>query len=232
MRYLSPLLAAALTILVGYALFSALGRDPLAALHAFFVRPVSTANGVAELLLKASPLMMIATGLALGFRANVWNIGAEGQLILGAICGGGVALHLEGAASGWGLALMVVAGALGGMAWAAIPAFLRTRFNASEILTSLMLTYVAALLLSYLVHGPWRDPQGFNFPQSRMFDDALLFPLLVEGTRLNASFLLALAVVAAGWVFVHKSFLGYQMRVAGLADAAARYAGFSATRTV
>ncbi|MFO1363177.1 MAG: ABC transporter permease [Burkholderiales bacterium] len=232
MRYLSPLLAAALTILVGYALFSALGRDPLAALHAFFVRPVSTANGVAELLLKASPLMMIATGLALGFRANVWNIGAEGQLILGAICGGGVALHLEGAASGWGLALMVVAGALGGMAWAAIPAFLRTRFNASEILTSLMLTYVAALLLSYLVHGPWRDPQGFNFPQSRMFDDALLFPLLVEGTRLNASFLLALAVVAGGWVFVHKSFLGYQMRVAGLADAAARYAGFSATRTV
>jgi simple sugar transport system permease protein len=143
-----------------------------------------------------------------------------------------VALHLEGAASGWVLAAMVLAGAVGGMAWAAIPAFLRTRFNASEILTSLMLTYVAALALSYLVHGPWRDPQGFNFPQSKMFDDALLFPILVETTRLNASFFLALAVVAAGWVFIHKSFLGYQMRVAGLADAAARYAGFSATRTV
>ena len=118
------------------------------------------------------------------------------------------------------------------MVWAAIPAFLRTRFNASEILTSLMLTYVAALLLSYLVHEPWRDPQGFNFPQSKMFDEALLFPILIETTRLNASFLVALAVVAAGWVFINKSFIGYQMRVAGLADAAARYAGFSAKRTV
>jgi ABC-type uncharacterized transport system permease subunit len=139
---------------------------------------------------------------------------------------------MEGAASSWLLVAMVLAGALGGMVWAAIPAFLRTRFNASEILTSLMLTYVAALLLSYLVHEPWRDPQGFNFPQSKMFDDALLFPILVETTRLNASFLVALAVVAAGWVFINKSFLGYQMRVAGLADAAARYAGFSAKRTV
>ncbi len=232
MRYLSPLLAAALTIVVGFVVFSALGQNPLAAFHAFFVQPLSSTNGVAELLLKAAPLMMIATGLAVGFRANVWNIGAEGQLIVGAIFGGGVALHMEGAASSWLLAVMVLAGALGGMVWAAIPAFLRTRFNASEILTSLMLTYVAALLLSYLVHDPWRDPQGFNFPQSKMFDDALLFPILVETTRLNASFLVALAVVAAGWVFINKSFLGYQMRVAGLADAAARYAGFSATRTV
>jgi len=232
MRYLSPLLAAVLTVVVGFVVFSALGQNPLAAFRAFFVQPLSSTNGVAELLLKASPLMMIATGLAVGFRANVWNIGAEGQLIVGAIFGGGVALHMEGAASSWLLVAMVLAGALGGMVWSAIPAFLRTRFNASEILTSLMLTYVAALLLSYLVHDPWRDPQGFNFPQSKMFDDALLFPILVEATRLNASFLVALAVVAAGWVFINKSFLGYQMRVAGLADAAARYAGFSATRTV
>jgi simple sugar transport system permease protein len=231
MRYFSPLLAAGLTIVVGFVVFSALGQNPLAAFRAFFVQPLSSTNGVAELLLKASPLMMIATGLAIGFRANVWNIGAEGQLILGAIFGGGVALYAEGA-GGWLLVVMVVAGAIGGMAWAAIPALLRNRFNASEILTSLMLTYVAALLLSYLVHGPWRDPQGFNFPQSKMFDDALLFPILVETTRVNASFLVALAVVAAGWVFINKSFVGYQMRVAGLADAAARYAGFSANRTV
>jgi simple sugar transport system permease protein len=232
MRYLSPLVAATLTLVVGFVVFSALGQNPLAAFWAFFVKPVSSVNGLAELLLKASPLMMIATGLAIGFRANVWNIGAEGQLIVGALFGGGLALYLEGTDSRWVLAGMVVAGAIGGMTWAAIPAFLRTRFNASEILTSLMLTYVAALALSYLVHGPWRDPQGFNFPQSRMFDEAALFPILVETTRLNASFFIALAVAAAGWVFIHKSFLGYQMRVAGLADAAARYAGFSASRTV
>ena len=232
MRYLSPLVAAALTVVAGFIVFSALGRDPLAAFHAFFVQPVSSLNGVAELLLKASPLMLIATGLAIGYRANVWNIGAEGQLILGAIFGGGLALHLPWADSRWVLAAMVLAGALGGMLWAALPALLRSRFNTNEILVSLMLVYVASLLLSYLVQEPWRDPQGFNFPQSKMFADAALYPILVDGTRLNAGFLVALAVVACGWLFIEKSFLGYQMRVAGLAEAAACYAGFSARRTV
>ena len=232
MRYLAPLLAAGLTILVGFLFFVAIGRDPVAAFHAFFIHPVSSVNGIAELLLKASPLMMIATGLAVGFRANVWNIGAEGQLVIGALAGGGVALFFEGADTRWVLAAMVLAGALGGMAWAAIPAYLRNRFNTNEILVSLMLTYVAALLLSYLVHGPWRDPQGYNFPQSKMFDDVALLPILIESTRLNASLLIALAIVAIGWVFVHKSFVGFQMRVAGLAADAARYAGFNAKRTV
>jgi simple sugar transport system permease protein len=232
MAVLSPVVAVALTGAVGFVVFRARGRDPVIAFHAFFVAPLGTLNGLAELLLKASPLMTIATGLAVGFRANVWNIGAEGQLVLGAICGGGLALHLEGAPAGWLLPAMVLAGALGGMAWAAIPALLRTRFNASEILVSLMLTYVASLLLSYLVHEPWRDPQGFNFPQSRMFEEAALFPILLPGTRLNASLLVALAVVGLGWLLVRRSFVGYQMRVAGLAAGAARYAGFSARRTV
>jgi len=232
MRYLSPLVATALTVVAGFIVFSGLGREPLAAFHAFFVRPVSSLNGLAELVLKASPLMLIATGLAIGYRANVWNIGAEGQLILGAIFGGGLALAFPGAESRWFLVLMVLAGAAGGLLWAAIPALLRNRFNTNEILVSLMLVYVATLLLSYLVHGPWRDPQGFNFPQSRMFADAALYPILVEPTRLNAGFLVALGAVACGWLFIERSFLGYQMRVAGLAEAAARYAGFSAGRTV
>jgi len=144
----------------------------------------------------------------------------------------GLALHYYSSESHLLLPMMIVAGALGGIAWAAIPALLRTRFNANEILVSLMLTYVAQLLLSYLVHDPWRDPQGFNFPQSQLFPDAALFPILVEGTRLNASVLMSLAAIAAGWVFINKSFLGYQMRVAGLAEGAARYAGFSAKRTI
>ncbi|MEO5697691.1 MAG: ABC transporter permease [Burkholderiaceae bacterium] len=232
MRYASPLIAAALTLLTGFVLFAVLGKDPLAAFHAFFIAPINTVNGLAELFLKASPLVLIAIGLAVGFRGNVWNIGAEGQLTIGAIVGGGLALLPFAAQGVWVLPLIIVAGAVGGMAWAAIPAWLRTRFNTNEILVSLMLTYVAQLLLSYLVHGPWRDPQGFNFPQSQPLTDAALLPVLLEGTRLNASVLLALVAVGVAWLFLNKSFQGYQMRVTGLSDAAARFAGFSAKRTV
>ncbi len=219
-------------IACGSGLFWLLGKDPVAALRAFFIDPVATRYGVGELLLKASPLALIGTGLAIGYRANVWNIGAEGQLAAGAIAGGGIALWLDGSHASWLLPAMFVAGALGGMAWAAIPAFLRTRFNANEILTSLMLVYIATLLLSLLVHGVWRDPEGFNFPQSRMFADAALLPNILDGTRLNASALLTLAVVLAAWLFTQKTLVGFEMRVAGLAPDAARYAGISAPRMV
>lgn len=230
--WLSPLIAAAATLVVGFALFSALGKSPWQAFHVFFVKPVETLYGVAELLLKAGPLMLCAVGLAAGYRANVWNIGAEGQLTMGAIFGGGLALAFQDSTSPLLLPSMIVAGAAGGMFWAAIPAYLRTRFNTNEILVSLMLVYVATYLLSLLVHGPWRDPEGFNFPQSKMFSAGALLPRLVAGTRLNVGFLLALAAVAVGWVFMAKSLAGYQMRVAGLAPAAANYAGISAGRTV
>ena len=229
---LSPLIAAIATLVTGFILFTALGKDPLAAFHAFFIKPVDSGYGVSELLLKASPLMLIATGLAVGYRANVWNIGAEGQLLLGAVAGGGLALAFEASDSVLLLPAMIVAGALGGMAWASIPAFLRTRFNANEILVSLMLVYVATSLLSWLVHGPWRDPDGFNFPQSKLFHDAALLPSLVEGLRVNAGLLVALAAIAAGYVFMQRSLAGFQMRVAGLAPAAANYAGISAKRTI
>jgi general nucleoside transport system permease protein len=232
MAYLSPLLAAGLTIVAGFILFSALGKNPLEAFYTFFIYPIRDLNGIAELLLKASPLMLIAVGLACGYRANVWNIGAEGQLILGAIFSGGVALYFYGSDNKLVLPAMVVAGAVGGMLWASIPAFLRTRFNTNEILVSLMLVYVANLLLSWLVHEPWRDPEGLNFPQSKQFTETALYPMLIEGTRLNFGFLISLAAIAAGYVFLNRSFMGFQMRVAGLADAAARYAGFSARRMI
>jgi general nucleoside transport system permease protein len=232
MAWMSPLIAAALTLLAGFVLFSLLGKDPRQALLAFFVTPIETRYGLGELLLKASPLMLCAIGLAAGYRANVWNIGAEGQLTLGAICGGGLALAAPGAASNWILLPMMLAGAAGGAAWAAIPAWLKTRFNASEILTSLMLVYVATLLLSWLVSGPWRDPEGFNFPQTKSLADAALLPVLLPGTRLNAGFLIALASIAIAWVFFARSLVGFQMRVAGLSPAAANYAGISAKRNV
>ena len=232
MGWLSPLIAAALTIVAGFILFSALGKNPVQAFYTFFIHPIRDLNGVAELLLKASPLMLIGVGLACGYRANVWNIGAEGQLVLGAIFAGGVALYFHGSENPLVLPAMFVAGALGGMLWAAIPALLRTRFNTNEILVSLMLVYVASLLLSWLVHEPWRDPEGFNFPQSKQFTDTALYPLLVEGTRLNFGFIVALVAVALGYMFLNRSFLGYQLRVAGLAPDAAKYAGFNANRMV
>jgi general nucleoside transport system permease protein len=232
MGYLSPVLAAGLTILAGFVLFSLLGKNPITAFYTFFIHPIRDLNGVGELLQKASPLMIIAVGLACGYRANVWNIGAEGQLIVGAIFAGGVALYFHESQSRLVLPLMLMAGMVGGMLWAAIPAFLRTRFNTNEILVSLMLVYVAGLLLNWLVHEPWKDPEGFNFPQSKMFTDSALYPMIIEGTRLNAGFLVSLAVVAAGYLLLNRSFVGYQMRVSGLAGAAARYAGFKVRRMV
>ena len=127
---------------------------------------------------------------------------------------------------------MLLFGALGGMVYALIPALLKVKLGVSEILSSLMLVYVAQLILDYLIRGPWRDPKGFNFPQSKMFGDAAVSPILLPETRLNIALLLALAVVALGWLFMRKSLAGFQMRVAGLAPAAANYAGISAHRTV
>ena len=232
MMVASPLIAAVAMLLSGSLLFSFLGQEPLHAFYVYFIKPASNAYGVGELLLKATPLTLCGVGLALGFRASVWNIGADGQLTMGAVAGSCVALYFHGVESSWVLPLMLLAGALGGMLWAAIPALLRTRFNTSEILVSLMLVYVAYLFLSYLVHGPLRDPDGFNFPQSKMFSDSATLPLLVEGLRVNAAGVLAPVAVAGAWFFCSRTFAGYRMKVSGMAPAAAAYAGFSEERNV
>lgn len=232
MLWLTPLLAVALTLAAGFALFVLMGYDPLRALKSFFISPLLTLYGLAELGVKAAPLIIIAVGLAIGFRANVWNIGAEGQLTMGAIAGGGIALAFPDQTGAWLLPLMAVAGVLGGMAYAAIPAFLKARFDVSEILTSLMLTYVAGLFLSILIYGPWKDPEGYGFPQSRMFSEAALVPVILEGTRLHAGAIVALLVALAAWVVMARSILGFEIRVVGQAPAAARFAGFSRKRIV
>jgi simple sugar transport system permease protein len=232
MSYASPLIAIVLMLIGGLLLFAFLGKNPLEGFRVFFINPVSDLYGVSELLLKATPLMLIAVGLAVGFRANVWNIGAEGQLIVGGITASAVALYFQESEGAHVLILMVIAGGIGGMLWAAIPAFLKTRFNTNEILVSLMLVYVAQLLVSWLVHGPMMDPDGFNFPQSRMFEESALLPMLSEGNRLNLAFVFALGALLIGYVFMYRSFAGYQMQVAGYAKDAARYAGFSAKRMI
>ncbi|PKR56661.1 ABC transporter permease [Thalassospira lohafexi] len=232
MVYLSPVLAIVMTLIVGGIIFAFMGKNPLEALYTFFILPISDSYGVSELFVKATPLVIIAVGLAMGFRANVWNIGAEGQLTMGAIFGGGLALYFYDSQSVFLLPAMLVFGAIGGALWGAIPALLRTRFNANEILTSLMLTYVATLFLSYLVHGPWRNPEGFNFPESRPFPDAGLLPIIYDGTRVHLGTAIAVFVVIAGWLLLSKSLIGFQLRVVGKAPQAARHVGFRQKRMV
>src|SRR4051812_32157653 len=235
MAYASPVLAVLLTTLCGALLFALLGKNPLSGLAVFFWEPIRTLRGWTEIGVKCTPLILCAVGYAICYRASVMTIGAEGMLVAGAIAGGGAALMMDhGAGSGGGLAiaLVILAGTLGGMAWAAITALLKDRFNTNEILVSLMLVYVAQLLLSYLVTGPWRDPMGFNFPQSKNFSSGFLLPMLVPATRLNLGFLFALAAAAVSWIYLSRSFGGFRLQVGGMAPQAARYAGFSQRRAL
>jgi ABC-type uncharacterized transport system permease subunit len=232
MSALSPLIAFAFTVAVGAALFLALGKDPAQALSMFLVEPFHGTRALTELGLKSTPLILCALGLSLCYRSNIWNIGAEGQFLLGAIAGGGLALWFT--ASGVGVnrweffPLVTIAGALGGAAWASVVAFLRDRFNANEILVSLMLVYVANLLLSWLVFGPWKDPKGFNFPQTMSFAAATELPRLLPGLRLHWGFVAALVSAVLMWLFMFRTHHGLQLQIGGPAPAAARYAGFSA----
>jgi len=230
--YGSPVLALLVTVLVGLALFTLLGKDPLKALLVFFWEPVKTPYALGELMVKATPLLVIALGLAVCFRSNVWNIGAEGQFVLGALAGGGVALLAGKDTGAWIVPAILVAGVLGGMAWAGITALLRDRLNANEILVSLMLVYVAIQLLNYLVYGPWKDPAGYNFPQSKTFEAVTQIPRLMAGSRVNWGLVLALMGSAALWIYLFRTRAGFAQQVGGLAPAAARYAGFSSRKAL
>ncbi len=232
MRLAAPVVATVLTLAVGSLMFALLGHDPAATLYAFFIEPLSTMDGLSELLLKASPLILIGCGLAIGFRANVWNIGAEGQLIVGAIAATGVGLYAPLQGGPMLLPAMIIAGLLAGMGWAAIAAFLRARMNTNEILVTLMLTYIASYLLSYLVHGPWRDPDGFNYPQTALLPPEAMFAPFDYAYRVNTSIFITVVAVIAMWVFAERSFAGYRMAVGGAAPHAARYAGFSQASSI
>ena len=228
----SPVLALAFTLLLGVALLAVLGHDPVRGLSVFFWEPVRTPYAVGELLVKATPLLLIATGLTVAYRSNVWNIGAEGQYLLGAMAASWVALQASADQGQWIVVPIMLAGLLGGMVWAALTAWLRDRFNANEILVSLMLVYVAILLLQYLVYGPWKDPGGYNFPQTRAFEKVTQIPRLFTGSRVTIGWLLALLGVVGLWVFLFRTRAGWGQSVSGLAPLAARYAGLSSRRAL
>lgn len=223
----SPLLALLVTVVIGVVLFSAVGKDPLKGLQLFFWEPLRSAYALGELMVKATPLLLIALGLAVCFRSNVWNIGAEGQFVIGAVFAGGVALLADRDTGPWIVPAILLAGMAGGMLWAAIVAWLRDRWHANEILVSLMLVYVAVMVLSYLVYGPWKDPAGYNFPQTKTFEKVTQIPRLMQGSRVSMGLLIALAAAAVLWVFLFRTRAGFAQQVGGLAPMAARYAGFS-----
>ncbi|MDI1239824.1 MAG: ABC transporter permease [Polaromonas sp.] len=228
----SPLLALLITVVIGVLLFAALGKDPVRGLQIFFWEPVKSPYALSELMVKATPLLIIALGLAVCFRSNVWNIGAEGQFVIGAVAAGGVALLADKTTGPWIVPAIIAAGVLGGMAWAGITALLRDRFNANEILVSLMLVYVADMVLSYLVFGPWKDPQGYNFPQTKTFEAVTQIPRLMSGSRVSIGLLIGLAGALALWLFLFRTRAGFAQQVGGLAPAAARYAGFSSRKAL
>lgn len=232
MKWLSPVIALVAMLIVGSILFLMLGIDPRKAMYIFFIEPLASSYGWSELAVKAGPLILIALGLAVGFRAKLFNIGAEGQFTMGAIFGGGVAILFHNQIGAWILPLMLFMGALGGALWGAIPALLKTHFNAEETLTTLMMNYVALFVLLYLVNGPWRDPDGMNFPQSVMFNDSAMLPLIMEGTRMNVSLLITLFAVLLFWVFMRHSLSAYKLEVSGQAPLAAKYAGFSSSKAI
>jgi general nucleoside transport system permease protein len=230
MKVASPLLAIVLTLIFGCILFSAIGKSPSQALHVLLIAPLADSYNIGEMFVKMGPLLLCAVGLSLCYRANMWNIGAEGQLLAGALGGSAMALYFIDSESAFALPITLLAGVASGMIWAAIPTFLKLRFNSNLILTTIMFNYIALYLLIWAVHGPLRDPQGFGFPESAMFADSTLLPTLFESSRIHLG--VAFSVVSAfiAWFILSKSHLGFQIRVFGSDEPAARYAGFSSKK--
>ena len=231
-RFASPVLALVITVALGIGLFVLLDKDPLRGLQMFFWEPLKSAYALGELMVKATPLLVIALGLAVAYRSNVWNIGAEGQFVIGAVAASGVALLADKDSGRWIVVAVILAGTLGGMFWAGLVAWLKDQFHANEILVSLMLVYVADMVLGYLVYGPWKDPAGYNFPQTKTFEAVTQIPRLMSGSRVSAGLILALLGVVTVWIFLFRTKAGFAQQVGGLAPAAARYAGFSSRKAL
>ncbi len=228
---LSPLIALGLTIIAGAIMFALLGKSPVAGLYSYFIEPLTEVWSLHELAIKAAPLILIASGLCVCYLSNNWNIGAEGQFIAGAITGSAIPVLFPDFQMVLVLPLMMIFAMAGGAAYGAIPALLKIRFNTNEILTSLMLVYIAQLFNDWLVRGPWRNPEGFSFPGTVRFNDYALLPELLPASG-RANFGIILAVVAAViiWFMLSRMLKGFEVRVLGQSPRAGKFAGFSPKR--
>ena len=232
LRVVTPIAAVLLTMVLGAIVFTLLGYDGVGAVREIFISPLVNSYKWQDLAVKAAPLIIIAVGLAISYRANVWNIGAEGQYIIGAVVGTGVGLATNSMTGWWIMPLMMLAGAAGGAAYAGVPALLRVRFRVNEILTTLMLTYVSVYVLNYLVFGPWKSPTSMGQPQTVMFSADQSLPYVIPGTIVQLNAPIAIVVALVAWLLFSRFVFGFQIRVVGAAPHAARYGGFSADRTV
>jgi simple sugar transport system permease protein len=232
MQAATPVVAVLLTMVIGAVIFEAIGYDGPQAVKEIFFTPILASYKWPDVARRAAPLILVALGLCMGNRAKVWNIGAEGQYLLGALAGAGVAYFTSGMQGPWIIPLMVVAGIAAGAFWAAIPAFLRTQYRVNEILSSLMLVYVALQLLNYLVTGPWKDPNGHNFPQSAPFTPSQSLPHELWGTPFPPGLFIAFALSVVFWIVMSRSEFGLGVRVVGEAPKAAKYAGYDAETMV
>ena len=232
-RLLSPILAIAMAGLFAGLFIVIMGQSPKAAFDVYVLGPLDDSWAIQEIAIKMVPLVLIASGLAFCFRANLWNIGAEGQFTFGAITGSILPLLTQGMEFGpWVMVIALLMGMLGGALFSLIPAYLRAHLNVNEILSSLMLVYIAQLLLDWLVRGPWRDPNGFNFPQTVNFDAGSLLPILMEDGRLHAGVILAGIVVFVSMIVLSLTLFGFSVKVIGSAPKAAGFAGFSTKQTI
>ena len=225
--YLSPLVAVFLTLFFGSFIFLILDLSPIESFKIFFISPISNSYGISELFVKATPLAIIALGLSYCFKNNIYNIGAEGQLTMGAIFGGGIGLLFNDSTSIFLLPLMILFGAIGGAFWASIPALLKTKFNTNEILTSLMLTYVALFILDYFVVGPWKDPAGYGLPKSMPFPDAGRLPVLFDGLRIHIGVFFAIIICFITHIVYNKTLFGFKLRVSGLSSKASQSVSYT-----
>ncbi len=232
MLYATPVAAVLLTMVLGAIIFTIIGYDGIGAVREIFFTPLTNSLKWQDLAVKAAPLIIIGVGLSIGYRANVWNIGAEGQYIVGGLAATGVALLTQNMSGWWILPLMGIAGIAGGVAYVAVPAFLRVRLKVNEILTTLMLTYVAVNILNYLVFGPWKSPTSFGQPQTVAFNDSQSLPYIIEGTIVQAGAPIAIIVALVAWFVMSKTIFGFQINTVGSAPKAAAYAGFSANKTI
>jgi general nucleoside transport system permease protein len=228
---LSPFIAFGLTLVLGFFLFLLAGKDPLNGLYVYFVKPLSEVWSLHELAIKAGPLILIAVGLSVAYRSNNWNIGAEGQFIAGALLGSVLPIMYPDVQGWYVLPLMLVMGMIGGAAFGAIPAFLKVKFATNEILTSLMLVYAIQLFLDWMVRGPWRNPGGTNFPETRAFHEWAVLPQIMSSSgRAHWGFVFALVAAVLIWFVVSKTLKGFEIKVLGASPRAGRFAGFSSSR--
>ena len=235
--YLTPIVAVICTMIAGGAMFALLGKDPVEAISTIFWQPLFGEFAFyyrPQLLIKAAPLILIAIGLSLGFRAGIWNIGAEGQYIIGALTGAGVGLAFYPHEAWYIFPLMIMAGALGGWAWAMIPGLLKVRFGTNEILVSLMLVYVAEQLLAKMALGLLKNPEGMGFPGSRNLRE---YPSahnaeIIAGSGMHWGVVAALIAVIFAYILLNRHILGYHIRLTGQAPRAARFAGVNPSRLI